>query len=163
MAEWGIDTPLRQMGFLAQISHESGQLRYVSELSDGKTYTDRQDLGNTTPEAILASAQYGLEPGPMYKGHGLIQITGYNNHLECGDALQLDLVNHPTLLCEPEHAARSAAWFWHRWRLNEWADAGDLDAMSDIINRGRLTVKEGDANGYADRLATYRRAQSVLV
>lgn len=162
MAEWGIDTPQRQAAFLAQLAHESGQLRYVSELADGYAYNDRADLGNTSIDAILAAADHGAEPGPWWKGHGLIQITGYANHVECGQALGLDLVNSPLLLCEPVHAARSAAWFWHRWDLNRWADVGDFDGVSDMINRGRKTAKVGDANGYADRIAAYRRAQTAL-
>lgn len=32
MDRYGIDTPLRQAAFLAQIGHESGHLRYVKEL-----------------------------------------------------------------------------------------------------------------------------------
>lgn len=162
MATWGIDTPQRQSAFLAQVAHESGQLRYVAELADGRAYNDRSDLGNTKIEAILAAADHGAEPGPWWKGHGLIQITGYDNHVACGHALGLDLIHAPTLLCQPEHAAHSAAWFWHRWNLNALADAGDFDGVSDVINRGRKTAKDGDANGYADRLAAYRRAQTAL-
>ena len=32
MAHWGIDTPRRMAAFLAQVGHESGQLRYLKEL-----------------------------------------------------------------------------------------------------------------------------------
>lgn len=162
MDEFGIDTPQRQACFLAQVAHESGQLRYTQELASGDDYTNRGDLGNTDPEAILIAADHGSTPGRWWKGHGLIQITGYHNHKACGEALGLDLLNTPMLLTYPEHAARSAAWFWREHDLNRWADAGDFDGVSDVINRGRKTLKEGDANGYADRIAAYQRAVTVL-
>lgn len=162
MDEFGIDTPARQAAFVAQVAHESGSFRYVSEIASGLAYNGRQDLGNTKPEAIRIAAQHGSTPGPWWKGHGLIQVTGYDNHLDCGAALGLDLVNQPRLLELPQNAARSAAWFWKEHDLNKWADAGDFDGLSDVINRGHKTQANGDANGYADRLAFYKRAQEVL-
>lgn len=162
MAEFGIDTPSREAAFLAQVAHESGQLRYVRELASGLAYDGRHDLGNTRPEAEAIAAANQSSPGPWWKGHGLIQITGYDNHKACGEALGLDLLNNPCLLETPREAARSAAWFWHTHGLNRWADVGDFDGVSDIINRGHKTAKDGDANGYPDRLAAYERAKDYL-
>jgi len=162
MAEFGIDTPQRQAAFLAQIAHESGSLRYVEEIASGAAYDDRDDLGNTNPAAIIIAKEHGSTPGRFWKGHGLIQVTGYHNHAACGAALGLDLINFPTLLCEPVNAARSAAWFWQRNNLNKWADCGDFDGVCDVVNRGHKTQREGDANGYADRVAAHERAKEVL-
>lgn len=162
MAEFGIDTPARQAAFIAQVAHESGSLRYVSEIASGLAYNGRKDLGNTKPEAIAIAHQHGSTPGPWWKGHGLIQVTGYDNHLACGAALGLDLVHQPRLLEQPVNAARSAAWFWKENNLNKWADAGDFDGVSDVINRGRKTQAIGDANGYKERLAFYQRARAIL-
>lgn len=162
MLEFGIDTPLRQAAFLAQVAHESGELRYVREIASGVAYNERKDLGNTKPEAIRIARLHGTFPGPFYKGHGLIQITGFYNHQRCGQALGLDLINSPMLLELPVYAARSAGWFWDENDLNWWADAEDFDGLSDMINRGRKTASIGDANGYADRLKFYERAKEVL-
>ena len=49
MTEFGIDTPMRQAAFLAQIAHESGSLKYVREIASGEAYEGRRDLGNTEP------------------------------------------------------------------------------------------------------------------
>lgn len=46
MAEYEIATPARAAAFLAQVAHESGQLRYVRELASGRAYEWRADLGN---------------------------------------------------------------------------------------------------------------------
>lgn len=163
MGLYGIDTPLRKAAFLAQIGHESGGLRYSTELW-GPTptqarYEGRADLGNTQPG-----------DGKRFRGHGLIQITGRFNHARMRDRLGEkfptrivpDFEADPEALALPEWAALSAADFWDDHKLNDWADKGDFDGVSDIINRGRKTAKEGDANGYGDRLALYYVARKVL-
>ena len=162
LEEFDILTPYRIAAFLSQIGHESGNLIYTSELASGSAYDSRKDLGNTLPEAIQIASQHGSTPGRWWKGHGLIQITGYYNHKACGEALNLDLLNEPKLLTEPLHAARSAGWFWKVNNLNKWADLGDIDGVSDKVNRGRKTSQFGDANGFKDRLHIYTRAIVVL-
>lgn len=153
MTEFGIDTQARRAAFLAQVAHESGSLRYVREIASGRAYEGRVDLGNTHPG-----------DGVRFKGRGLIQITGRANYRACSIALFGDerLLDRPEVLEQVVPACRSAAWFWREHNLNRWADAGDFDGASDVINRGRKTAKIGDANGYADRLAFYERAKEVL-
>lgn len=146
MAEYGINTPLQQAAFLAQIAHESGSLRYVREIASGEAYEGRKDLGNTQPG-----------DGKRYKGRGLIQVTGRANYRQCSQALFSDdrLLDTPSLLEEPAEACRSAAWFWHSRNLNALADTGAFRAITRVIN--------GGYNGYADRLAYYDRAKTILV
>jgi len=144
MAGYGIDTPTRQAAFLAQVAHESGQLRYVRELASGEAYEGRADLGNTQPG-----------DGMRFKGRGLIQITGRANYRACGAALGLPLEDQPALLEQVGPACESAAWFWQSRGLNALADAGDFRLITRRIN--------GGINGYADRLAALERAQGVLV
>ena len=137
----------RVAAFIAQIGHESGQLKYVKEIW-GPTkaqakYEVRADLGNTVKG-----------DGSKYRGRGLIQITGRANYTECGEALGLDLINHPELLEKPQHACMSAAWFWSSRGLNTLADAGSFSKITSRINGGQ--------NGAADRQALYARALKVL-
>ena len=137
----------RIAAFIAQIGHESGQLKYVKEIW-GPTkaqarYEGRADLGNTQPG-----------DGSKYRGRGFIQITGRANYEACGEALGLDLVNHPELLEKPQHASMSAAWFWASRGLNTLADAGQFDTITRRINGGQ--------NGTADRQMLYARALKVL-
>ena len=163
MLEFGIDTPLRQCAFLATLAHESGELRYVEELASGHQYDDREDLGNTKLEAIRIATMHGSMTGPWWKGHGLIQVTGYDNHLACGKSLGIDLINMPRLLTMPTYAARSAGWFWKTHNINRYADSQDFDGVCDKVNRGRKTVKLGDSNGWKDRLGFYESAKEVLL
>lgn len=158
MALYAIDSPTRQAAFLAQVGHESGRLVFVAELwgptPAQRGYDQRADLGNTRPDAILIAQQHGTTPGPWWKGHGLIQITGYDNHRACGEALGLDLLHQPDLLEQPSYAAESAAWFWDQHGLNARADAGDFIGITRVIN--------GGLNGLANRQALLVLAQDAL-
>ena len=143
MQEFHINSPLRQAAFIAQIAHESGELRYVKEIASGAAYEGRKDLGNTQPG-----------DGMRYKGRGLIQITGRNNYAECGKALGVDLITNPELLETNDLACRSAAWFWASRGLNDRADMGDFERITKRIN--------GGLNGYQERLVYHARAKTAL-
>ncbi|MGX9773395.1 glycoside hydrolase family 19 protein [Janthinobacterium aestuarii] len=143
MAEFSIDTPLRRASFLAQVGHESGQLRYVRELASGAAYEGRADLGN-----VIAG------DGMRFKGRGLLQVTGRANYAACGVSLGLDLLASPQLLEQTVFACRSAGWFWQSRGLNRLADAGDQERVTRRIN--------GGVNGLAERLALFQAARKVL-
>ena len=141
----------RVAAFIAQIGHESGQFRYVRELGSAQ-YLSKYDTGSLAKR--LGNTPEADGDGQKYRGRGLIQITGRANYITCGEALALDLVNHPELLEKPQHACMSAAWFWASRGLNTLADAGQFDTITRRINGGQ--------NGAADRQALYARALKVL-
>ncbi|QVI72244.1 glycoside hydrolase family 19 protein [Pseudomonas syringae] len=152
MNKYAIVTKLRIAAFLAQVGHESGQLRYVRELGND-AYLEKYDTGRLAER--LGNTPEDDGDGQLYRGRGLIQITGRANYAECGEALGLDLLQRPELLERPEHAAMSAAWFWHRAGLNNFADRSDFLTITKRIN--------GGTNGLADRQALYERALKILV
>ena len=149
MQEFNIDTKLRQAAFLAQIAHESGELRYVKEIASGSAYEGRKDLGNTMPG-----------DGVRHKGRGLLQITGKANYTAAMLALGIDCLVNPSLLEQPENACRVSTWFWSTIDGNTLADAGDFLKISVRIN-GRNT-QTGLPNGWEDRLKYYNVAMNVL-
>jgi len=149
MAEFKINTKLRQAAFLAQLAHESGEFRYVEELASGAAY----DTGSLA--ARLGNTPEADGDGQRYKGRGLIQITGHDNYAACGKALGIDLLANPDLLEDPDLACRSAAWFWESHGLNELADGDRFTMITRRIN--------GGLNGQAQRQAYYVMAQQVLV
>jgi putative chitinase len=175
LEEFGVDTPLRVAAFLAQVGHESGDFRYMQEIASGKAYDGRSDLGNTRPEALRIAAEHGTTPGPFWKGHGPIQTTGYDNHLEVGAALGIDAVNDPLLLASLEHGFRAAGHFWRTRHLNEYADRRlDLVELRRTIGGKAVstTVPAFDAisfrvnggwNGRDERRRRYEVALKALV
>lgn len=154
MEKFGIDTPLRQAHFLAQVGHESMGLFYVQEIASGKAYNGRKDLGNTEPEALAIAKANNTTAGEFYKGHGLIENTGYYNHLDTGKALGLDLAHHPELLLVPINAAFSAGYFWQKHNLNAPADDDDIIKVTRIVN--------GGDNGLANRIKLLSSMKSAL-
>lgn len=149
-----INTPVRAQAFLAQLAHESGELKYFEELASGGAYEGRGDLGNT---------QAG--DGMRFKGRGPIQLTGRYNYSEYGAMLAAEfpadskgnpnwLVENPELASRPDIGFRLAAAYWEKHGLNGLADAGDFDAITKRIN--------GGYNGAADRNAYYANAKQVL-
>jgi putative chitinase len=174
MDRFKITGRLRVAAFLAQIGHESGQLRTLVEnlnySAEGliRTWPTRFNLLTATncarkPEKIaniVYASRMGNGPavtgdGWKYRGRGLVQITGWVNYQACGAGLSLDLLTKPELLEQPVYAALSAAWFWSSNGLNELADAGKFEAITRKVN--------GGLNGLADRLVICERALKVLV
>jgi predicted chitinase len=143
MKEAGITTPRRQAMFLAQVGHESGGLKWMEELSSGRQYQGRRDLGNVHPG-----------DGVRFKGRGPIQLTGRANYASAGRALGLDLVNNPRQVATPEVGFRTAAWFWKEKGINAAADRMDLKGATRPINPGLRNL--------ADRAAFYARAKRAL-
>jgi predicted chitinase len=143
MQEAGITTKNQKAAFLAQLAHESGQLRYMEEIASGAAYEGRRDLGNTQPG-----------DGVRFKGRGPIQLTGRSNYRAAGQALGIDLENNPRRAADPDVGFRTAAWFWNSRGLNSLAEQGNFREVTRRIN--------GGYNGLADREAYYRRALSAL-
>lgn len=180
-AKYGIDTPNRLAFFIANVAHESGRF---SRNRENLNYSTRGLLvtfpGYFTPEEAedyarqperIANRVYANRMGNgseesgdgwVYRGGGLIQLTGMTNYLLCGMAIDVGLLCRPDLISVPYNSAMSAGWYWNENRLSRWADADDFDGCCDMINRGHKTVAVGDSNGYADRLALLQRwRQSV--
>jgi putative chitinase len=144
MREFGITTPARQAAFLAQLAHESSELRFMEEIASGAAYEGRADLGNTRPG-----------DGAWFKGRGPIQLTGRANYAHYGARLGVDLLHAPTLTALPGIAFRVAALFWRDHGLNALADQGRFKEITRRINGGQL--------GAASRRKYYLRARKALI
>jgi predicted chitinase len=146
MAKRAIDTPLRQAHFLAQIGHESMELRFREEIASGQAYEGRTDLGNTRPG-----------DGPRFKGRGLIQLTGRANYTEYGENIgrRDEILANPEIVAtDPELCVDVAGWYWETRKINALADRDDLVAVTKRIN--------GGTRGLEDRRRLLLRAKAML-
>jgi predicted chitinase len=143
MWKHAITTPKRRAAFLAQLAHESDELRFMEELASGLAYEGRNDLGNTEPG-----------DGKRFKGRGPIQLTGRANYRKAGEALGLKLEQNPEMAARPEIGCQIAGWFWQTRKLNALADDGDFAQITRRIN--------GGLNGQKQRDTYYQKALSVL-
>lgn len=177
---YGINTPLRIAHFMAQIEHESG----LKPISENLNYSSKRlvevfgryfsgvniSLYAKKPERIanrvyanrMGNGNEASGEGWKYRGRGFIQITGKENYFRLHIDTDLDCVKNPDLLLEEANAMFSACWYWKKLNLNKYADRDDLDAISDLINIGKLTEREGDSNGYVDRKLKLEKWKKLL-
>lgn len=145
MARFDINTPRRQAAFLATVGIESAHLGAVEE---GLYYRDAARLASIYPRAFKTAQEaqpytrnavaLGRFLYAGYWGRGLIQLTWLKNYQAASDGLGHDYVAQPGLLREAEHAALTAAWFWHSNGCNAAADASDMRAVTRIVNGSAL-------------------------
>ena len=162
MNKYEINTNQRIACFIAQIAHESGQFKYVKEISNGSQY----DIGKLAK--ILGNTPQDDNDGERLKGRGLIQVTGKIAYLECSKFIFGDdrLLKQPELLEQPQYAVQSACWKWVQIKGN---------SLSDLPNTWRSKTKNyspfqyityrinGGQNGYAERLKYYQQAKKILI
>ncbi|MGX2997190.1 chitinase [Streptomyces sp. JNUCC 64] len=106
--------------FLANVSHETGGLRYVVE----------QNTANY-PHYCDQSQPYGCPAGQAaYYGRGPIQLSWNFNYKAAGDALGVDLLNDPWQVeRNPATAWKTGLWFW-----NTQTGAGRMTGHDAIVN-----------------------------
>lgn len=176
--QFEINTPKRAAVFLAQIAHESGELRRLVEnlnysadrlrqvwpkrfptLERAKAYEHNpQKLASCVYANRLGNGDEASGDGWKYRGRGLIQLTGRDNYRSVGQALSLPLEAQPELLEQEGSAALSAAYFWKSHGLNELADQETEESFVKITER-----INGAQEGLNNRRQYWQTARKVLV
>jgi putative chitinase len=163
LPRYEITTPERVAAFLAQCGHESADFTVLQEnlnySAKGLASTWPKRFAseaaaapyNRNPEAIankVYSDRMGNGPeasgdGWKYRGRGAIQLTGHDNYAAFQADLGFDTMEDAILYLESlEGAVESAAWFWWKNNLNQWADKQDMTTLTKKINGGTLGLKE---------------------
>lgn len=173
MERFGINTPKRSAAFLAQVAHESDTFAVILEnlnysaaalMETWPEHFNTANAGAYEHQPIkIANLAYAnrMGNGPeesgdgyLYRGRGPLQTTGKSDYLSLGSILGFDLVKSPDLLLQPGFGALAAAWEWNRSNLNLYADLGDFEKITRVINGGLL--------GEPDRLARYQKALAAF-
>lgn len=164
--QFGITSPRQVAMLTAQLAHESGLIPQEENLNYRATRI-RQVWPSRFPTVASAepfafnpkglgdrvySGRMGNGPGEgfLYRGRGLIQLTGRSNYITYGRLIGFDLVANPDLLLQYGVSSLAACAFWHGHGLNRGADRGDVVAVTRAIN--------GGTNGLDDRERLYQRA-----
>lgn len=162
-------TPYRLTEWMGEMAHESAGFQ---RLTENLTYSSADRLRAVWPSRfpdLASAAPYVRNPerlanrvyasrlgnGPessgdgwRYRGRGLIQLTGRDNYRRTGNRTGLGLEARPDMAAEPDTAVRVAVDWWLGMNLNSWADRGESNKVSGIINRGNPNLT---AVGLADR------------
>lgn len=161
-ALWAINTPARIAAFLAQAMHESAGL---TRLEENLRFTTVRALMETWPSRFptelsaipylrnpqaLANKVYGGRGGNGppesgdgwdYRGRGIFMLSLKGNYTRAQVELNRPYVAKPELVQEPTDACLTACWFWVDHKLNELADAWNIDRIGTVINRGPASNK----------------------
>lgn len=172
--EYQINTPKRVAAFLAQCHHESGGFvwltenlnysaaglrktfaKYFEDDATAQRYARKPDaIANRVYANRMGNGDEASGEGSLYKGRGIIQLTGKNNYFWFAASLEITPQEAAEYMQTFEGAAQSACWFWETNSLNKFADASDLRGMTRVIN--------GGFKGMEDRELQYARASKLL-
>ena len=163
LPRYEITTPARVAAFLAQCGHESADFtvlqenlnysakglaatwpkRFVSEAAAAPYNRNPEAIANKVYADRMGNGPESSGDGWKYRGRGAIQLTGHDNYHAFQQDLGFDTMEDAILYLESlEGAIESAAWFWWRNNLNQWADNHDMTTLTKRINGGTLGLKE---------------------
>ena len=173
-SKFGIDTPLKLAHFLAQCGHESGGFKVTSENLNysaqglknifpkyfktviAENYArNPQKIANLVYGNRMGNGPEGSGDGYKFRGRGYIQLTGKDNYVAFGKAINEDITANPDLV-STKYALLSAAWFFYRNCLKKCVDASDatVTSITKCVNGGTI--------GLPDRLKHFKEYYNLL-
>ncbi|GII99528.1 putative chitinase [Sediminihabitans luteus] len=145
--------------FLANVDHETGGLRYITEINTANY-----------PHYCDPTQPFGCPAGQaMYYGRGPIQLSWNYNYKAAGDALGIDLLNNPNLVqTDPAVAMATGLWYW-----NTQTGPGTMTGHAAIVNNrgfgetirsinGSLECNGGNTAQVNSRVASFQRFTQIL-
>ena len=169
----GISNMRRQASIMAHMCVETGGFRTLEENLNYSAPRLMQVWPNRFPnEAIatecahnpekLACRVYngrmgnrpGTDDGWVYRGKGLLQLTGRGNYQLLGKRMGVPASTIADWIIDPEHALECACQIYNMLNVGPAADAGDMKLQTRRIN--------GGYNGLAERQKYYTMAMRIL-
>jgi putative chitinase len=173
--KYGINTPNRVAGFIAQCAHESVNFTVLEEnLNYGAGQLDKvfakyfvkagrnaaeyakqpEKIANIVYASRLGNGDSASGEGYKFRGRGIIQLTGKDNYTNFGKSVGKtpdEVIEYVKTL---DGALESACWFWNSRNINAACDSNDIVKMSKLVNGGDI--------GLADRKKHYEHNLAVL-
>jgi predicted chitinase len=145
--------------FLANVSHETGGLRYIVEQNEANY-----------PHYCDESQPYGCPAGnDAYYGRGPIQLSWNFNYKAAGDALGIDLLNNPWQVQNDSATAwKTALWYWNTqsgpgtYTGHEAITGGHGFGESIRSINGALECDGGNPAQVQSRIDKYRAFTQIL-
>lgn len=127
---------------MANMMHETCNFVYLKEIASGTAYNNRSDLGN------------GPHDGPVYKGVGVLQLTGKYNYSRLSKVLgDPDVMRGVDYVAEKYPFTSAEVWIKDN-NLLDVCNRQGFEACCVRIN--------GGYNGYNDRLHKYQLCQKYM-
>lgn len=131
---YSINDGIEIAGLLAQISVETGGLRFMREIWGNTLQQQRYDPPN---KLAISLGNTEIGDGYKYRGGGMLQITGKYNYNLCGLGIGVNLITTPDAITGSYIAASSACWWWQHMNLGKMLKAGGINAVTKAINGGK--------------------------
>ena len=157
--------------FLAQTGHESAGFTRLEENLNYSAKALHSVFRKYFPTETIAEA-YARQPkmiankvyanrlgngstctneGYIYRGRGIIQITGKDNYRKLNHETGINCVENPDLLLDMHFAVISAFWYWDYSKLQ---GKKDIEVVTKLIN--------GGLNGIEDRKNLYLKIKKIV-
>lgn len=175
--KYEVTTRNRLLGFLSTASEESGGFTVLSENLNYSAARARQVFPAIFP-TIEAAQPYAYQPqkfadkvydgrmgnvdpddGWLFRGQGLIQITGRNNFTALAKATGLPLLDTPAMVTNDDHVLEcSVALFAMYPGIMTWCDEGNFRAVWALVGSGRATGPVINFAAHENALVALQRA-----
>lgn len=173
LPKYEINTTNRMAMFFAQCGHESLNFRVLEEnlnysakglnavfpkyfRNAGRDandfHRDPVRIANVVYADRMGNGDIESGDGWLFRGRGIIQLTGRNNVTAFGNAIDRSVTRTIEYLSTKQGALESACWFWKENGLNDIA--GNVIRSTRKIN--------GGTNGLEDRTHHFHRAIEIL-
>lgn len=175
LPEHNINTVPRIAGFFSQTGHESNDFTVLAEnlnysedrlnivfkkyfankgVSAKSFARDPEKIANYVYANRLGNGGVGSGDGWMFRGAGIIQLTGRGNFTSFGKSVNMTAEQATQYITTAKGAVEAACWFWSTNKLNRFCDNSDIVGLSKAVN--------GGTNGIKDRVARWNKALAVL-
>jgi len=160
--ESGLNVLVEDMNYSAERAHEVWPSIFPTVASAQPYAHEPQELANRVYGGRMGNT--GPNDGWLYRGRGLIQITGRNNFAALALKTGLPLTDHPEMVTDPAHLLEcSVALFVSYPSILELCDKGDFKAVWALVGTGHATGAVINLAAHEAALAAVRKAIPALV